>query len=291
MRHARPYARRPARPLTIGRRPFYGHKLDDDISLPMNGETPEERLFIETLIRAAFAGAERPAAPQRLDLCGRIVRTALIGDGLMVAFTAILFRCTGIELVRTVGAVLFLILIALIICSAIITLWASISSFVKTPQRLLNRGLQQLWERRRLAEQLAKLCTTTFLRARVNHLRHPHDDMQTRDEVFVGKNSKTTSLFGTLAFGSALVALSNNATKLLSTEHANLISENIIPVLGIYVVVVFIIRTTAIARSGLEPGFLVLEEAIAIRKDLDSKASEPPRHHASLTPGRRHLAP
>lgn len=239
----------------------------------MNGETPEERQLIEATIRAAFAETERAVVERPLDRWRYRVRIALIGTGLMVALTATIFHYIQHDLVRTLGMTLVLLLIALVICSAIIDLWASFSSFVRTPQRLLDRGLEQLWERHRLAEALAQLCTATFLLARVNHLKHPHNDMQTRDEVFVGKNSKTTNLFGTLAFGSTLLALSNTATEILTQETANFISGNVIPIFGAYVVVVLVIRTTAVARSGLEPGFLILEEAIAIRKDLDSKAS------------------
>lgn len=86
-------------------------------------------------------------------------------------------------------------------------------------------------------------------------------------------NSTTTSLFGSLALSFTLLALSNSATKVLSKETTDFISNNIIPVFGVYVVVVFIIRTTAVACSGSEPGFLILEKSITTRNDLDSRAS------------------
>lgn len=56
-------------------------------------------------------------------------------------------------------------------------------------------------------------------------------------------------------FGSTLLALSNSATKVFSQETADFILDNIIPVFEVYMVVVFITRTTVLPEAKCIPAW------------------------------------
>lgn len=174
-------------------------------------------------------------------------------------------NCVQYMKIFLLTCVLALCLLAVVILVSLLVAPAS-----NPTHETIERGMEQLWERRNLAEQLAQHCSASFLRARLAHLKHPHNDMRVRTELFAGDKPKA-GLFGTLAFASTLFALSGTASKVISPEAGSSITWSASVIFAAFVVVVLDAQMVAVSRSGLETGFIIIEEAIEIREELESK--------------------
>lgn len=235
----------------------------------MDGQTLQEKQQIETLIRLAFAvtpKSERSQASDRRQLLAMAMIylpcTLAMGSGalyLQLEYTSL----------RIASLWLFLVTLGMAFLVLVMEAWAGLMAFVRVRKQLLEDGMHELWERSQLAHQLASLCTPTFLRFRLKHLKHAHRSLQIREALFVGEGSKT-GLFGTIAIAGALVALARASSGTLPDDVATVISENAFPVFGAYILMVFSTRLTSVVRTELERGFLIFEEAIEIGENRDS---------------------
>lgn len=241
----------------------------------MNGSTPAEQKLIQDLIHSAFEESKCPNQEQSREMrllapLRKVLNIGLLVTLPMLPISSFLRHHLDSGVVKQINTILAFSLLILGLLAVVILILLLVSLSVNSTQRALDRGIAQIWEPHRLAEQLAQHCSASFLRARLAHLKHPLNDMHIRTELFVGDKSKT-GFFGALVFASTLFALGGTASKLLPPEAGSTIAWTASLAFAAFVAVVLDARTVAVSRSGLEPGFLIIKEAIEIRVELESK--------------------